>query len=268
MRSPFTLVSGSARLVGDAAGSGPCAIMLHAGVADRRMWRSTMDHLAQRCLAVAYDRRGFGETVSPDEPFRHIDDLDRVIDRFTDGSVHLVGCSQGGRVAIDYALAHQTRVASLVLVAPAVSGASTPPGFPPAIAALLAELDAAEAMEDLDRVNAIEARLWLDGPLAPEGRVQGGARDLFLDMNAKALAHPPLTRETPCADATGALSSIGVPALVVWGPLDFPHIQERSRGLAQALPAGRPMVMEGCAHLPMLEQPSAFNLALGAFFER
>ena len=45
----------------------------------------------------------------------------------------------------------------------------------------------AEASADVDRINALEAHAWLDGPLAPEGRVSGAARELFLDMNELAL---------------------------------------------------------------------------------
>jgi pimeloyl-ACP methyl ester carboxylesterase len=250
---------------GEVYGDGVCTIMLHAGVADRRMWRDTLACLARSHLAVAYDRRGFGETRSPDEPFRHIDDLDRVIEHFGCKRANLIGCSQGGRVAIDYVLAHPEKVAALVLVATAVTGMPAPQVYPPEIARLMADLDEAEEKRDLERVNAIEAHLWLDGPLSVEERVAGEARRLFLDMNGNALRQASLTREQSCPPALERVHSIAAPTYVVWGDQDFPHIQQRSQWLSSTIPGARSLIMDGCAHLPNLEQPVRFNATIEAF---
>jgi pimeloyl-ACP methyl ester carboxylesterase len=144
--------------------------------------------------AIAYDRRGFGETRAEKEDFSAMADLLAVIDVVGNGApAILVGCSQGGRIALDAALLHPSHVRALVLIAPAASGAPEPI-YPPGIEGLMARLKDAEQAGDLDRVNAIKAHLWLDGPLQPEGRVAGEARRLFLDMNAIALRSPPFAR--------------------------------------------------------------------------
>jgi pimeloyl-ACP methyl ester carboxylesterase len=261
----FSVPVGGASLRAVASGRGAGVIMLHAGVADRRMWRGTLAHLATDQLAAAYDRRGFGETTSPDEPFRHIDDLDAVLDHLGCARASLIGCSQGGRIAIDYALARPARVAALALGAPAVTGAPEPEHYPPEIGALLAELEEAEDREDLERVNTIEAHLWLDGPLSAEGRVGGEIRALFLDMNGRALRHPPLTQQQACPAAIDRLHEIDVPTYVIWGDLDFPHLQTQCRQIVQTIKGARSFAMEGCAHLPNLEQPGRFNQAVSAF---
>jgi 3-oxoadipate enol-lactonase len=46
----------------DAAGSGPALVLVHAGIADRRMWEDVTPMLAERHRVVACDLRGFGET--------------------------------------------------------------------------------------------------------------------------------------------------------------------------------------------------------------
>lgn len=265
MQFSLAIPSAGATLRAEVLGQGPALILLHAGVTDRRMWQSTQSSLARSYQTIAYDRRGFGETLTPDEPFSHVGDLGRVIAHFDCRRPILIGCSQGGRIAIDYTLAHPGKVAALVLIATALSGAPQPEAYPTAIAALMAELESAEEAGDVDRVNAIEARLWLDGPLTDENRVTGPARRLFLDMNGKALRHPPLTKEQPSSSAIDRLRNIAVPALVIWGDLDFPHIQQRSHWIGDAIAGAKRLTMRGCAHLPNLEQPEIFETAIADF---
>ena len=255
-----------ARLAGESLGNGRAIVFLHAGVADRRMWSRQVDGLSDTWRAVAYDRRGFGETsCSSDAAFSHVDDLVAVMDRCAIDSACLIGCSQGGRIAVDFALAHPRRVAGLVLIAAAVSGAPEPDGFTPEIDAKVALLEAAEAADDIERVNALEANLWLDGPAMPEGRVGGEPRALLLEMNATALGHPELTGEIEPPSAWPRLGEISVPALVISGALDFPYIQAMCRHLAETIPNARGVELDQAAHLPNLEDPARINDLLGNF---
>ena len=104
MNETFTVVANGARLAGESAGTGSPVVFLHAGVADRRMWRTEMDRLKKTHRVIAYDRRGFGETESAPLPFSHVDDLEAVLDQLGCETATLVGCSQGGRISIDLAL--------------------------------------------------------------------------------------------------------------------------------------------------------------------
>ncbi len=256
MAAERTVESGQARLCAAHAGEGAPAIFLHAGVADRRMWGAEVQAAARTHHAIAYDRRGFGQTPHVDEAYSQVGDLLAVLDAMggRDRAI-LVGSSQGGRIAIDAALAHPHRVAGLVLLAPAVSGA--PRGdIPPAAQTLVGRLEAAEAAGDLELMNALEARLWLDGPLEAAGRVAGAARDLFLDMNGIALRAEAKGAEQAPPPAVDRLGEIAVPTLLIWGDLDFPYLQARSRLLAQTIPGARGHVVAGVAHLPGLERPA------------
>ncbi|HET8953242.1 MAG TPA: alpha/beta fold hydrolase, partial [Solirubrobacteraceae bacterium] len=113
-------------LAGDRwSGQGPPIVFLHAGVCDRRSWREVGERLGRD--AVAYDRRGCGETPPAQAPFRHVDDLLAVLDVVSpDAPAWLVGSSMGGGVALDAALEAPARVAGLVLLAPAISGDPEP----------------------------------------------------------------------------------------------------------------------------------------------
>src|SRR4029453_6485208 len=98
--------SGLAQIAFAVKGTGDPVVFLHAGVADRRMWREQRDAVAERRCAIAYDRRGFGETLHADEPYSHVADLFAVLDALAPSQpAVLVGSSQGGRIAIDATLA-------------------------------------------------------------------------------------------------------------------------------------------------------------------
>ena len=265
MIEAIKLKVGKAQLAVEQAGQGKALIFLHAGVADKRMWRQQLVDLSADYHVVAYDRRGFGETTTADEAFSHVEDLRDLLDQLGLSSAALVGCSQGGRIAIDFALAYPHRVTGLGLIAPAISGAPEPETFLPDIEARLAALDEAEEANDLARVNLLEANLWLDGPTSPAGRVSGPLRELFLDMNGIALGMPELTQEIEPALAYERLAGLSVPVLVIWGDLDFPHLRERCHHLVDTIPLVRGEEIPGTAHLPNLEQPETINKLLREF---
>lgn len=266
MRS-FSIQSGKAHLTGIEDGEGPAIVFLHAGVADKRMWRDQMAAFADRYRVVAYDRRGFGESRYEAETFSHMRDLRAVLDGLGIERACLVGCSQGGRFAVDLALAHPKRVSRLVLVAPAIGGAPPPEELPPDIETLLEQAEQAEDQKHFDLVNRIEAHMWLDGPRAPEGRVQGSARDLFLRMNIIPLKSPSPGKDNAATDSFKRLKQIAAPTLIIWGDLDFPHLQERCALLGKRIKGAQSALMPGTAHLPNLEQSKQFNALLEAFLK-
>jgi len=259
------IVSGCARLATETAGRGEPVVFLHAAVFDRTMWRAQIDGLAATHSVIAYDRRGFGETVADAEDHSPVADLLAVIDACAGARpATLVACSQGGRIALDFALRHPSRTRALVLIAPSVSGAPEP-AYPPAIAAVMASLAAAQAAHDWDRVSAIKAHLWLDGPLQREGRVSGELRETFLQKNAATRHPPPIGVNLDTASAFPRLADIAAPSLVIWGDFDFPHIQERSRLLAATMPNGSGHELTGAAHLPSLERPQEVTRLVAGF---
>jgi len=240
-------------------GKEPTFVLLHAGVSDRRAWSAVAAELSRSGAdVVAYDRRGFGQTPAIGTP-DHLGDLRSVLARATESPAWLVGNSQGGRIALDLALTDPGRVAGLVLIAPAVSGAPEPDdGVLDADTRRIdGDIEAAAAIGDIEAVNRLETHLWLDGPAGPEGRVRGPARDLALDMNAIALAARwPEGTEPTELDTWQRLDEVRAPATVVWGQLDLPFFVEQCRGLAERLPnLNGAIELPGTAHLPGLESP-------------
>jgi pimeloyl-ACP methyl ester carboxylesterase len=259
--------SGRAELcVEDSQTPGPVIVCLHAGVCDRRMWAPQIEALQGTHRVIAYDRRGFGETRFEAETFSHVADLMALLDALQIDAAILMGCSQGGRFAIDAALAFPARVQALVLVACAVTGAPVAEnGYSPQVQARIDACEAAEQRGELAAVNELEAQLWLDGPEQPAGRVSGALRELFLSMNGLALASPPVGEAVASPDAWSRIEQLLLPTLITWGTLDFEHLDTRMRELARRIPGAQTLVMRGVAHLPGLEQPASFNAAIGHF---
>lgn len=263
----YAIRSGAAEIAIESAGSGAPVVLLHAGVCDRRMWRRELDAFAQAGFAAhAYDRRGHGDTLHADEAWSDLDDLAAVLDGVAPGRpAILVGCSRGGAIAIDAALADPARVAALALIAPAVSGAPTPETLPAPIQAMVERMERAEAANDVDAINALEAHAWLDGPQSEEGRVGGAARELFLAMNEIALRAEVRGEARQPPPAYGRAGTIACPTLVAWGDLDFPEVIANAAHLAATIPGARRHVFAGAAHLPNMEQPVDFDRLLVDF---
>ncbi|KFC66398.1 Alpha/beta hydrolase fold protein [Devosia sp. LC5] len=262
----FALDIGRASLAGIEMGEGLAVVFLHAGVCDKRMWLSQMAAVAEEGWhAIAYDRRGYGETVSEDEAFNHLDDLEAVLDRLGIHAAVFVGCSMGGGLAMDFALRHPGRVIGLVLIGTSVTGSPwTATDVERMIEA--AEEDAYER-GDWDMLNRVQAHEWLDGPRAQSGRVSGPARDLFLDMNALALSKPPLTMEEERPSAWRRVAEVGAPTLLLVGDEDFTALIERHDYLSEEMPNAFAAVLEGVAHIPSIERPDLVNSMLLEFLD-
>jgi pimeloyl-ACP methyl ester carboxylesterase len=236
-------------------GGDPVVVLLHEGVADRRGWRDMAGYLAPELTVVAYDRRAFGQSPPSAVPFTHVDDLLAVLDQVAGGPAWLVGASAGGGLALDTALTAPDRVAGLVLLGSAVSGAPEPE-LDPATERLGTLIDEAMASGDLEEANRLETHIWLDGPAGPENRVTGPARSLALDMNAIILGHGvPEDAGDSGVDAWNRLEEVRVPVTVACGDLDVPFLISRSRELAGRIPGARYEALPGLAHQPYLEEP-------------
>lgn len=262
----LTVQIGGARLAARQLGEGLPVVFLHAGVCDKRMWQDQMAMVAEEgWQAIAYDRRGYGESEAPDEAFSHVDDLETVLKALDIHAAVFVGCSMGGGLAVDFALRHPGRVIGLVLIGTSVTGA--PWTSNEAESQLEAAEEDAYERGDLEMINRVQAHLWLDGPRTSGGRVTGAARELFFDMNAIALAKPELTLEEPRDSAWHRLGEIGAPTLLLVGDEDFTAIIDRHEHLSEEMPNAFAAVLEGVAHIPSIERPDLVNAMLLEFLD-
>jgi 3-oxoadipate enol-lactonase len=259
------VASGDARLVCDVVGTGTPVVLVHAGIADARMWDPLMPSLTGDHRVIRYDLRGYGRTPLPPGDFSHVDDLAAVISALADGPVHLVGASMGGRVALDLALARPELVRSLAMLGAVVSGYEPDAEPPP----LWADVVAAHRADDLDALADAEARMWLADPDGT--RLPADVLDLVRAMNRIALAseRSGVAEDQPVDHpAVDRLTDLDLPALVLVGTLDLADIRMAADLIAEHVPAAETAVIDGAAHLPALERPDEVGPVLATFLAR
>jgi pimeloyl-ACP methyl ester carboxylesterase len=248
----------------DETGSGPPLVLVHAAIADRRMWDPVVPLLADAFRVIRYDARGFGASPAADGPFAHWRDLAAVIQGLDAAPARLIGVSMGGGTVLAVAAEQPDLLERMVVIAPGI-GFSEPS---PAILAFWEAEDAALEGGDLDAAAEVNVRTWLDGPTRASAEVDPAIRSLVFDMQRRAfeLANPASVEERPAKPLRSRLPSITTPMLVMVGELDQPDMLEASRAAAEATQA-RFISMPGVAHLPPLEAPEAFVALVRPFLE-
>lgn len=247
-----------AKLHYEVAGGGGPLVLVHAGIADGRMWDAQVDAFSENFRTVRYDMRGFGSSSMVAGPHAHHDDLRALLDALGIERAAFVGCSMGGATVIDFALENPGRVEALVLVCSAVGGFEFDEEPPQE----WEELVAAEEAGDLERVSELEVRMWVDGPRRGPEAVDPAVRDLVRDMNLIALRNEALQlgeELEPHTPAASRLPQIQAPTLVLAGDEDRPRTLAAADLLERRLPNARKTVITGTAHLPNMERPEEFN---------
>jgi 3-oxoadipate enol-lactonase len=255
---------GVASLAVDDDGDGPVVVLVHAGIADRRMWAPVARGLVEAGLRVIrYDLRGYGESSLPGEPFSHHDDLAGLLAALDVPRATLAGCSFGGRVAIDAALAHPDLVNGLVLIGSVYSGCTWSDEFRAAWDACAGDIDD----DDLESLAAAEVRFWVVGPRRGAGDVDPDLLRFAQEMDRGALAAETALDSLDVRQldppAAGRLHEIGVPALVLTGAGDVPDIHRLADELTAGIPqAQRASSIAVAAHLVPLERPHEVAAAI------
>jgi len=241
-----------AELAVEVTGAGERAVVLvHAGIADMRMWEPLLPELPPDRRIVRYDMRGFGASVLPPGPVSNARDLIALLDALELDRVALVGASFGGRVALEVASNWPERVRGLALLGSALPGRDWSARF--------REYDAAEegALErgDLDAAVELNLRMWVDGSREP-GEVEPSVRELVADMQRRIYElQEGVDAELESLDID--LRRIDAPTVVAVGEHDVEDFHAIARDLAASIPnAAGPAVVAGAAHLPALERPA------------
>lgn len=250
----------------EVAGKGQPLVLLHAGVADSRMWDEQFTVFAQQYRVIRYDLRGYGQSQVPAQAFQAYEELAQLLQQLQISRTHLVGISYGGKIALDFTLAHPEMVEKLVLVAPSVSG-TTPS---PEVLQFAEEEEAALEAEDLDRATELNLRMWVDGPKREPGMVKSEVRERVREMQRRAFdtVFPEEAIEQDLEPpAANRLHEVQAPTLIIVGDYDIQPKIAQAHQLAADISGARLVVIENVAHMVTMEKPAEFNTAVLDFLK-
>ena len=242
----------------DVVGSGLPLVLLHGWALDRRVWQPQIRPLSRHFQVIAVDRRGFGRSAAPPDLGREVEDLLVLKRKLGLERMILVGMSQAGRVALQFALAHPESVCAIVLQGAPLDGFLPGPRREDAIP--VSSYAALVRAGELARMKAMWRSHALMRATAPAARDCLDA--LLRDYRGRDLLAP---EPRPLASIAGHLEDVYAPALVVTGERDTRWRQLVGDALAYGLPNGERAVVAGGEHLCNLTNPEEFNALVIAF---
>lgn len=213
-------------------GDGEPLVLLHGNGEDGTYFAHQIAHFSQRFRVLALDTRGHGKSPRGEAPFtirQFTRDLLAFLDARGIERAHLLGFSDGGNIALVFALAHPERVGKLVL-----NGAN---------------------------LNARGVKRSVQVPIELGYRM---AR-LFAGLSAKARANAEmlgLMVNDPNV-APEELAALTAPTLVIAGENDMIR-EDHTRLIAERIPNARLAFVPG-DHFVAAKNPAAFNREVERF---
>lgn len=258
----------TAQLYYDFAGTGSPFVMIHAGVADSRQWNNEFAHFQSRYRVLRYDLRGCGRSEPVAGEFSHLNDLKGLLAYLdVDQPLILMGCSMGGGLALEFALAEPSRARALILVGAGPAGLELDvPDHP-----LSAEAESAYNAGDLDRAAELETQIWFDGMGRTASDVDQSMRRLVYDMDRRIFEldarHLGTRLPNAAQPAAGRLGELNIPVLIIVGAHDLPYMHAAAAYMDEKLPRARKVIMADAAHLPNLDHPDEFQRIVASFLD-
>lgn len=238
---------------------------------DSPIWQHWVRDLARGRSILRYDGRGNGlsEWNVDNMSFETwVQDLETVVDTAGLGKFDLMGHSQGGAVAIAYAVRHPERVSNLVLCG-AYSRGSLSRGRPEII-------QARRALETLVQVNFGKSNpsffqfvtsLYMPENATPE------IQHWFCDLQHVSVSSANLVKFMQACDEINVrplLPKVSVPTIVFHSDGDRIAPPEEGRILAAEIPSARFVPLSSANHLLLAEEPAwkIFREELASFLKQ
>ena len=255
VQTGFADVEGGGKLYYEVAGSGHALVLIHGGQMDSRLWDDQFALFSKSYLVIRYDFRGFGKSPAATKPFAGEEDLAALLKFLGVEKAYIVGLSLGGRVAIDFALAHPAMTDAIIPVAPGLSGFhfSDDPTL----------MDSWRAAQAGDWAKV--ADLWLHtGYMAPameNPQIAPRLRQLATEDAHQWLDNPSLERVLN-PPAIERLPEVKVPTLIIVGTRDVADIHEICGLLYARIPGAKEILIQNSGHIVNREQPERFHRAV------
>ena len=234
-------------------GAGDTVVLLHGWGATKELMAPIADRLAGYRLVVP-DLPGFGATPAPDTPWgvhEYAAWVLALLDRLGAGRIHLVGHSNGGRVAIAIAATHPDRVGRVVLTDSA--------GIRPRHG-----LRHHVRVRTFKALRAASRAGWMPRQLRDAAERRASQRGSADYRAASGTMRATMVRLVN-ADLRDELTRVRAPTLLIWGERDAETPLDDARTMERLLTDGGLVVFEGAGHFAYAEQPDRFARIVDVF---
>jgi len=229
--------------------SGPVLVFLHHGLGAIRSWKGQIQEFCEAGYQViAYDRWGHGNSAPrgnwsmPDfEP--DLADLEGILDQLGHRQIALIGHSDGGNIAMYYAIKHPQQVSCLVLIAAHIY---IEPKMGSGIQAVKQEFESAGRFQkQMNRVHGSKSEALF------QGWFDGWSRSEIQEWDMRLV-----------------LTQISCPALVVQGLADEHASPQHARDLASGIPNAQLWLVPEAGHMLPQDNSRDFNRHLLQFLHQ
>ena len=243
----------------DGPASAPVVTMSHSLATDLSMWDPTLPALGA-FRVLRYETRGHGATDAPTPRTRWTSSRmtpSRCSRRSGSRRTHWVGLSMGGMIGQTLALKAPEVFASLSLC-------DTSSRVPAEARPLWQDRIKTAETQGMEPLVQPTLERWFTEPFRK-------SRKDVIDQVAKMIRSTPAAGYAGCCHAISALdltdkiSAIKIPTVVIVGEDDPGTPVAASRVMHERIAGSRLEILPKAAHLANMEQPEAFNKALGGF---
>ncbi len=234
-------------------GQGDVLVLLHGLGCSAQDWGLQIPALSKHYRVIAPSLRGFGGSDKPGGPcsiMQYADDIVALLDALGIDRAHVLGHSMGGAVALQLAVAHQSRLDSLIVI----------------------NSQASFAVRDWRRYFTVLMRFMMSGSAGMERLTRFLARRLFPHDNQSSLravmaerysandrrAYVAALQALAGWSVEDMVDTVTLPTLVLAGDNDVAPL-ERSQAFARRMPDASLEVVSDSGHASPFDQSDVVN---------
>lgn len=250
----------------DTAGEGIPLLLIHGYPLSRKIWEPQVSGLASYAHIIAPDLRGHGDSDAVPGPYSVdmlAEDCINLLDNLgVTRPIVVCGLSMGGYIALAFLRKFPERMAGLILTATRAS-ADSPEGKVNREKAI----EIAETLGATAIAESMLPKMFSPATYEKQPRLVHQLQGIMAHTSVEGIVGDlHAMKERP--DSNALLTSIAKPVLIIHGNDDQLIDVSEAQRMHQATPASELVIIEQAGHLLNLEQPSAFNLAVGQFIKR
>ncbi len=246
-------------------GTGQPIVFLHAFPLNQTMWDNQVAEFQSTNRVITFDWRGFGASGPGTENHgltSFADDLASLLDELKIQNAIICGLSMGGYSAFAFYRKYADRVKALILCDTRATADTEESKSARYEMAELARQRGASAL-----VETMLPKLLGETSLKTKPQIITQVKEMIEMAQPEGIAHA-LIGMAQRKDSTDLLSQIACPTLIVVGNEDKLTPPSDAEKMNQAITSSQLRVIENAGHLPNLEEPGAFNQALGDFINQ